>query len=86
MAELWYGRLEKDDRVRIKSARTVKELIDYMFKCLKDANYKSYYQRYAYVPDEQAIWIDFGSHSWFYFITKCKNCPDFKNYIPAQNS
>lgn len=55
---------EKD----IGFAENEKEALDIINKFLEDHNYKSYYQRRAFIEEKQRYWIDVGSWSEFFYI------------------
>lgn len=35
---------------------------------LKEHDFKSYYKRITHIPERDELWIDFGSHTEFFYI------------------
>ena len=49
-------------------AETEKEALAIIDKFLKEHNFKSYYQRRAFLEEKQRYWVDVGSWSEFFYI------------------
>lgn len=67
MVDVWFQNNINQERI-IGTANNQNEINLIISKFLKEHNYKSYYIRTWYNPEENRTWYDVGSHSEFFFI------------------
>ena len=90
MVRLEYGTdyIPENQRELIVECETIKDAFVGMSKHLEKINFKSYYQRVT-MPNEsdknKEIWIDYGSHSHFYYINGFTD-DEYKNWLNGMRS